>query len=108
MFYISAVSLITIMAGCFAGIFLPAKYYDDNLLQRLGMSGLFMLCLGRLEQLIQAGQMTGNCVPVSIQLCGHVGLAMITVGTAWKAYRSYQREHFLASTLSLHARNVSS
>jgi hypothetical protein len=89
MFYISGISLLIIMSGCLAGIFLPAKYYDDNLLQRLGMSGLFVLCLTRFEQLIKAGELTGGCVPVSAQLCGHVGMALITVGTAWKAYRSY-------------------
>ena len=101
MFYVSGISLVIIMLGCFAGIFLPPKYYDDNLLQRLGMSGLFVLCLARLDQLVKAGELTGNCVPVSVQLCGHVGMALITVGTAWKAYRTYQAEYFLADSFTL-------
>lgn len=89
LYYISAVSLMVVMLGCFAGIFLSARYYNDNLLQRIGMSGLFVICLSRFEQLVELGEMTGRCVPISAQLCGHVGMALFTIGTAWKAFVDY-------------------
>jgi len=88
-FWLSGASLLIVMAGCLAGVFLPARYYDDNLFQRVGMSGLFMFSLARFDQLVRLGELTGNCVPVSTQLCGHVGLAMLVLGTAWKARADY-------------------
>lgn len=88
---ISGTSLMTTMVLCLVGIFTPARVYDDTFLQRLGMSGTFLFCFGRFRQLVEFGAMTGNCLPVSVQLVGHVGLALFAMGTAWRAVRDYRR-----------------
>lgn len=79
------------MVLCAVGIFAPARIYDDSLLQRLGMSGMFFFCFGRFRQLIEVGSMTGNCLPISVQLVGHVGLAIFAIGTAWRAAHDYRK-----------------
>lgn len=86
MWLVSAVSLAVVMFLCVCGVFAPKAYYDDNLAQRLGMSGVFMFSWPRLMQLIELRDITANTMPVSAQIAGHVGLALFAVGTAYKAY----------------------
>lgn len=84
---VSAVSLTLVMTLCVVGVFIPKKYFDDNLAQCVGMAGVFMFSWPRLSQLIEMRDITANTMPVSAQLAGHVGLALYALGTAYKAWR---------------------
>lgn len=87
MWLVSAISLSIVMALCVVGVFIPKKYYDDNLAQCIGMAGVFMFSWPRLMQLIEVRDITANTMPVSAQLAGHAGLALYAIGTAYKAWR---------------------
>lgn len=87
MWLISAVSLTIVMALCLIGVFIPKKYFDDNLAQCVGMAGMFMFCWPRLAQLLERQEITANTMPVFAQLVGHTGLALYAMGTAYKAWR---------------------
>lgn len=89
MWLVSALCLTVTMTLCVVGIFGPKAWYDDNLLQRLGMTGIFGICWPRLSQLLELQQLTNNCMPASAQLAGHIGFALFAVGLAWKARQDY-------------------
>lgn len=91
MWLISAVSLAIVMVLCAVGIFIPKKYFDDNLAQRVGMAGIFIICWPRLDQLIDRQEITGNCMPVTAQFAGHLGFALFAVGVAYKAWKHRPR-----------------
>lgn len=93
MWLISAVSLTIVMVLCFVGVFIPKKYFDDNLAQCVGMAGMFMFCWPRLAQLLERQEITANTMPVFAQLVGHTGLALYAMGTAYKAWRHRPRDH---------------
>ena len=90
-YYLSALSLLVIMLLSLAGIFLPDRIYNDSLPERVGLSMLFMFSLGRFNQLVDFGMMTGRCLPVSTQLCGHAGIAMIMLCQAYRAIKRHRR-----------------
>jgi hypothetical protein len=83
---VSAVSLSITMGLCVAGVLTPKALYDANLFQRLGMAGMFAFSWPRLVQLFETHTITGNCMPVSAQVCGHVGIALYATGTAFKVW----------------------
>jgi hypothetical protein len=87
MWVVSAFALAITMACCFAGTFAPKHIYDDNIAQRIGMAGVFMVCWPRFWHLIDNQGFVGNCLPVTAQIFGHVGLAAYCAGTAWKVWR---------------------
>jgi hypothetical protein len=84
---VSAVSLSITMALCVVGVFIPKTYYDDNLLQRIGMTGVFAFCWPRLMQILDRFELTSATMPVSAQVFGHVGLMLFAVGTAYKVWK---------------------
>ena len=88
MWLVSAVSLAVTMILCLVGVFIPSRFYDDNLAQRAGMAGVFIVCWPRLVHLIDNQGFVGNCLPVAAQVLGHVGLALFAAGTAYKAWKS--------------------
>lgn len=84
---ISAVALAITMVCCLAGTIAPKHVYDDNIAQRIGMAGIFMVCWPRFWHLIEHQGFIGNCLPVPAQVLGHIGLAAYALGTAWKVWR---------------------
>lgn len=87
LWWISAVSLSIVMSGCLVGTFAPTHVYNDNLAQRLGMFGVFMFCFQRFVLLMEHMELTSRYMPASAQLAGHIGLALFTIGTAYKAWK---------------------
>lgn len=91
MWIVSAVSLSLVMALCLVGVFIPKRFYDDNLAQCIGMAGVFMFCWPRLMQLLERQELTSIAMPALAQTAGHVGLALYAVGTAYKAWQHRPR-----------------
>lgn len=89
-YFVSFFSLSGSMLLCFLGIFLPQRLYDDNLLETIGYSGVFLMCANRLSQLVAVGEFTARCVSAEAQIAGHVGLFCALLGVAIKAFRSHQ------------------
>lgn len=87
MWVVSVVSLAVTMILCLVGVFIPPRFYDDNLAQRIGMAGVFTVCWPRFWHLIDNQGFVGNCLPVAAQVLGHVGLALFALGTAYKAWK---------------------
>lgn len=92
MWLISAASLSIVMALCVIGVFIPRKFFDDNLGQCIGMAGVFMFCWPRLMQLIEHRELTSIAMPAEAQMAGHVGLALYAIGTAYKAWKHRPRD----------------
>lgn len=86
MFVVSAVSLFIVMVACAWGVCAPRRIFDDNIPQRVGMAGVFFFALPRFIALLENG-FTANCMPASAQLLGHVGMALYSIGTAYKVWK---------------------
>lgn len=84
---ISAASLAIVMALCFVGTFCPRRYYDDNLLQRIGLAGIAVGCGPRLSLLLERHSFDGTGFQPMFQVFVHVGLAAFAIGTALKAWQ---------------------
>lgn len=92
MWIVSAVSLIVIVVSCTVGVFAPRALYDDNLLQRVGMSGMVFFCLPRLMMILDEQALSARCMPATAQLLGHVGVACYCVGVWIETLRNRRCE----------------
>lgn len=84
---VSAISLTIVMVLCFAGAFCPEKYFNDNLLQRVGMFGIAVGCGPRLALIVERRGFDGSGFQPEFQMAVHVGLAAFAVGTAIKVWQ---------------------
>lgn len=91
MWIVSVISLFIVMVCCTLGVFAPKRIYADNLLQRLGMTGIVFFCLPRFLQLLQMQTLTSVCMPAEAQVMGHVGMALYCIGTTTKVLLHHYR-----------------
>lgn len=100
---VSAISLFVIMATCMLGVFTPSYIFNDNLFQRLGMTGMFFFSLPKFLMVVEQQSLQTNCLPALPQVLGHVGTALFCLGTMWHVIRRrrgiYRQVHMINTIL---------